>query len=219
MTAPGNDLTVLGAVQETQANAAALGLQWGLRPATVSSANFNDDIQVVMDGDTQAIPAISLIGAVYADSRVWVLQIPPSGNYIVGAPYLSGSRSSGVSGGNSTNSATYVATSSSHGVVFVAPASGSVDISIRASTAPAATAAAWMSVRIASGNSIGSGTEFQAASDSYALMLSGAVSSDMGTSFQITGLTPGVTYNAQLQHRTTAGTSFWSRREVIIAPT
>jgi hypothetical protein len=75
-----------------------------------------------------------------------------------------------------------------------------------------------MSVRIGEDSSIGSGTQFQAASDNFGLMLNVVGTADIGTQFEITGLTPGLTYNAQLQHRTSAGTSFWSRREVIISP-
>jgi hypothetical protein len=218
MTTP--DLTVLSAVQETQTNANALGLQWGLRPATVSNTTTAGVIEIVMDGDKNIITALSLIGAVAEESRVWVLQIPPSGNYIVGDGYLSGQVSSAVDlTGVSTASTTYVVTARSLGVVFVAPASGKVVAQLRSSIAPAAgPASAWMSVRIGEDSSIGSGTQFQAASDNFGLMLNVVGTADIGTQFEITGLTPGLTYNAQLQHRTSAGTSFWSRREVIISP-
>jgi hypothetical protein len=38
----------------------------------------------IYDGDTVAIAMTSMIGAVYAGQRVWVMQVPPSGNYIAG---------------------------------------------------------------------------------------------------------------------------------------
>jgi hypothetical protein len=214
-------LTVLGAAQAVQENAQNLGLQWQIRPGTVSSVTENGPVNVFVDGDNNvATPAISLIGAVSASARVWVLQVPPSGNYIIGTGYLDGQVSSGVGlTGVSTGSTTYAVTLTSLGRAFVAPASGKVIVHLRSSIAPAAgPATAWMSVRIGEGSVIGSGTVFQAASDNYALMLGVTGSADVGTSFEVSGLTPGAVYNAQLQHRTSAGTSFWSRREVIISP-
>lgn len=216
MTSP--DQIVLGAVEETKLNAENLDLTWGLRMAKVNDVT-DSSIQVILDGDTSPIPALSLIGTVTKNGRYWVLRIPPSGNYIVGIPYLSGRISSGLgASGVSTLSTSYVTTAISLGTAFVAPASGEVTCLIRASIAPAAGASAWMSVRVGTGTTVGSGTVIQAASDSYALMLAVTGSADMGTSFELTGLTPGLSYNVELQHRTSTGTSFWSRREVIILP-
>src|SRR5271170_6064603 len=75
-----------GAMAQAQAkalvqNASALGLTWTLRPAAVTSSN---PIMATFDGDTVPIDMTSLIGAVYAGQRVYVLIIPPSGNYIFG---------------------------------------------------------------------------------------------------------------------------------------
>ena len=63
-------------------NASALGLTWTLRPATVS---IDSPITAVFDGDTNGIGMTSLIGPVAVGQRVFVLIIPPSGNYIVGS--------------------------------------------------------------------------------------------------------------------------------------
>lgn len=62
-------------------NADRLGITWTLRPGTVVSSN---PLTVTMDGDTVAIGMFSMIGATYAGQRVWVLIIPPSGNYVIG---------------------------------------------------------------------------------------------------------------------------------------
>lgn len=67
-------------------NAARLGLTWRLRLGTVqenegASANF---LAVRMDGDDQVIPVTSMIGAHAADTRVYVITVPPAGNYAVG---------------------------------------------------------------------------------------------------------------------------------------
>lgn len=221
MTSPALDVDlVTQGVRGVQENANELSLQWGLRPATVTA--YDDTTGLVAatyDGDTDSIAMISLIGNVSVAEKVHAIRIPPSGNYVVGRAQGSGTYSSGVSGGNSTNSTSYVVTSSQWGTVFVAPGSGKVIVMLRSSVAPAAgPASAWMSPSIRLGNSLGSGTVFQAASDSYALMLAVTGSADIGTQFEITGLTPGAEYNAELQHRTSAGTSFWSRREIIISP-
>ena len=83
MTAPGGNAADL-AVAQVQAiieNAQKLGLVWILRLATVSD---DDPILAVQDGDSEPIAHTSMIGAVYSGERVWVLVVPPSGNYIVG---------------------------------------------------------------------------------------------------------------------------------------
>lgn len=58
-----------------------LGLTWQLVLATVQNGETS---QVICDGDTEAITAVSMMGPVYTGYRVYVLQVPPSGNYIVG---------------------------------------------------------------------------------------------------------------------------------------
>lgn len=77
---PAQDLAV-AQVQAIIENAQKLGLVWVLRPATVVG---DSPILATQDGDTEPIAHTSLIGSVFADQRVWVLVVPPSGNYIVG---------------------------------------------------------------------------------------------------------------------------------------
>lgn len=67
-------------------NASRLGLTWRLRLGTVqenegASADF---LAVRMDGDEQTIPVTSMIGAQAADTRVYVITVPPAGNYAIG---------------------------------------------------------------------------------------------------------------------------------------
>lgn len=207
-------------VKGVQTNADELSLQWGLRPGTVSEYDPTTGIaSVVYDGDVAtSILSISMIGNVTAGERIFGIRVPPSGNYVVGRGQGSGTYSSGVSAGTSTNSTSYVVTASQWGVAFQAPGSGKIICMIRSSTAAAASAQAWMSPHFRTGDTLGSGTLFQAASDNYALMLALVAGSDMGTQFEITGFTPGQWYNAELHHKTTTGTSFWSRREIIISP-
>jgi hypothetical protein len=62
--------------------AKSLGLTWTLRPATVNS---EIGPTVIFDGDTEGLGVQSLIGAVSSSQRVMMLQVPPGGNYIIGA--------------------------------------------------------------------------------------------------------------------------------------
>ena len=63
-------------------NADRLGLKWDLKPATVSQVE--PVVTVVYDGDTTPITAVSMIGNVSIDQRVYVIFVPPSGNFIIG---------------------------------------------------------------------------------------------------------------------------------------
>lgn len=68
-------------------NAKRLGLQWGLRPASVLVYDSDTDAYMVMyDGDEEGIAAINLSGLLLAlDDRVMVAFVPPSGNFIIGS--------------------------------------------------------------------------------------------------------------------------------------
>jgi hypothetical protein len=63
--------------------------RWGLRPATVEVAG-DTTVFVIFDGDSledttksNPIPAISLVGYLGVASRVMILTVPPSGNYVI----------------------------------------------------------------------------------------------------------------------------------------
>jgi hypothetical protein len=64
-------------------NADRLGLTWSLRLATVTGKN-GEFVTARYDGDSAGIDMVSMIGPVAASSRVYVLKVPPSGNFIVG---------------------------------------------------------------------------------------------------------------------------------------
>lgn len=72
-------------LQSMQENSFALGLSWGLRPATVQTAGVGL-VSVIADGDVSetTIEAVSLVGYLTADSRVMLLMVPPASIYIVG---------------------------------------------------------------------------------------------------------------------------------------
>lgn len=67
-------------------NASRLGLTWRLRLGTVvdNAGNGTDFFAVRLDGDEQTIPVTSMIGAQAVDTRVYVISIPPAGNYAIG---------------------------------------------------------------------------------------------------------------------------------------
>lgn len=122
--------------------------------------------------------------------------------------------------GVGTTSATYVPLTGSFniGVAFVAPASGRVLCFLRTATAAAVGAAAWTSPQLRLGPTVGVGTVISPATDSNAIQVGGTTNIDAGTIIPFFGATPGTIYNVELQHRTTAGTSFWARRQVIVEP-
>lgn len=68
-------------VQATADTASRLGLTWQLKLATVTDAI---PLQGVLDGDTEPIGMVSMVGTMEVDTRAYVLVVPPSGNFIVG---------------------------------------------------------------------------------------------------------------------------------------
>lgn len=65
-----------------------LGLQWQLRAATITSFS---PVLGIYDGDTVSIAMTSMVGSVRIGQRVYVIAVPPSGNFITGfttGPYL-----------------------------------------------------------------------------------------------------------------------------------
>ena len=93
MTDPTANVDTTAATASTQAlveNADRLGLKWDLRPATVVQAA--PTITLVYDGDITAITAVSMIGPVANGDRVYVIFVPPSGNFIAGSTTGLGSR-------------------------------------------------------------------------------------------------------------------------------
>jgi hypothetical protein len=68
-------------VQTVVEDANRLGLTWQLKLATVTD---NSPAQAIYDGDTAAIGMVSMIGSLEVGARVYVLVVPPSGNFVVG---------------------------------------------------------------------------------------------------------------------------------------
>lgn len=69
-------------------NAKRLGLTWTLTLATVTNAS---PVEAIVDGDSVPIGMVSMVGFLSLGQRVYVIQVPPSGNFIVG--FVSAARS------------------------------------------------------------------------------------------------------------------------------
>lgn len=89
-----------------------LGLTWTLRPATVTVSGMITDTQVTYDGDTVPISCFNISGSrLFVGDRVMGMQVPPSGNFIIGTLFITARTAAnynapGVVG--STSSATFV---------------------------------------------------------------------------------------------------------------
>jgi hypothetical protein len=69
-------------IQSLVENASRLGITWKLSLGTITSTGLTPT--VLVDGDEIPIGAVPMCGNLKIDSRVYVMSIPPSGNYIVG---------------------------------------------------------------------------------------------------------------------------------------
>lgn len=151
-----------------------------------------------------------------------------TGDVILGSPAsdaVSGDDTSVTSG--QTTSTTFVnslTTSGIRGIAFVAPPSGNVFIY---GTAGAANNTindfTYLSFEVRAGNTVGSGTVFQASDENTASEHQSTVAVNSTDRHVIiglvTGLTPGTTYNTSLTYRVNAGTGNWNRRRICVLPT
>ena len=96
-------------IQTVKDNARRLGLAWDVTMAQVSNIGGADptNVSVIFDSDSDsgAVTAgvISMIGVLAPGERVYVMTVPPAGNYIIGAaavfrPVAYGRRSAAKSG-------------------------------------------------------------------------------------------------------------------------
>lgn len=86
-----------------------LGLTWEIRLATITTVSTDGMAFLgVYDNDIQPIPMISLTKGVAAGYRVYVISVPPQGNYIIGFPR----------GGPANNNAQITATGSTNSAAF-----------------------------------------------------------------------------------------------------
>jgi hypothetical protein len=70
------------AITQVVADPSRLGLTWQLRQASIVS--LDPTITAQVDGDDKAVTVYSMIGPVFISQRVYVLTVPPGGNFIAG---------------------------------------------------------------------------------------------------------------------------------------
>lgn len=70
-------------VGQVQAQARRLGLTWQMvKATTVGMGVDGTTVLAVVDGDTEILGMISMVGALPVGARVWVMVVPPGGNYV-----------------------------------------------------------------------------------------------------------------------------------------
>jgi len=69
-------------IQSLVENASRLGITWKLSLGTIQTTGLTPT--VLVDGDEIPIGAVPMCGNLKIGSRVYVMSLPPSGNYIVG---------------------------------------------------------------------------------------------------------------------------------------
>lgn len=83
-----SEADVAATIQTLQENAKRLGLSWDLTMATIQDGSSASNISAVFDADASTGNAtqglISIVGTLTPGARVYVLQIPPAGNYVIG---------------------------------------------------------------------------------------------------------------------------------------
>lgn len=121
----------------------------------------------------------------------------------------------------STTSTGYIVsltTAGTCGVAFVAPPSGKVTIWFHTAGFNSGANDNKTAVRVGTGAVVGSGTEFYAATDNDMILFTGATTYGSSSFAEVSGLTPGNTYNACMAHRVGAGTGSFVFRSIKVIP-
>lgn len=132
-----------------------------------------------------------------------------------------GPRRHRVDTSGSTASTSYTGTLSaggSCGIDFVAPDSGSVTIHFAAVGFGVGTTEMKTAVRVGTAGTVGAGTQVHAPNDNDMILGGGVVVYGKASFADVSGLTPGSTYNVQLQHKVDGGTGTWLYRRVKVMP-
>lgn len=210
------DLISVGA-QSLIDNAKRLGLTWDVRLATVIDGSITYGILAQYDGDDANIVMISLIGTLVNGTRVYVLEVPPSGNFIFGsAGNISQTGSEFIADTEATPSVVYTdLTTIGPTVTRSIGPSGSALVTVTTFVFNGTLGAVnWMGYEVSGATSL-------AASDDRALAFHSMVVNGQGRLSVVThqtGLTPGVnTFTAK--YRVNAGSGTYLNRQLIVTPT
>lgn len=177
-----------------------------LRTGVVSAANADGTVDLTMSGVTvPSVPVLDQARGLAVGANVQVLSVRGS-LLVLGGSSRGSSSVSAFNGNNPTTTSTsYTVLSAGdvHGVAFVAPASGAVQITFSgwlAANHASNQQRAFMSIQLREGSSINSGTLVSAADDDRAALSQNAVVSAydyryVSATIPFTGLTPGNPYN------------------------
>lgn len=128
-------------------------------------------------------------------------------------------------GTNDTSASTSYVTGTSHGIDFVAPTSGAVEIThggLLGNNHTVVTQTSVTTIQIRTGGTVGSGTIILAAADTngaryYKPNTAGTYHyNEVSRKVTVTGLTPGNTYNVQTLFRAVAGSAGVANRQVYV---
>ncbi len=146
-----------------------------------------------------------------AGSTIRALDTPPTEQATHGTGYTINGTTFGTGG---VTAGTYADCA----VVFVAPTSGRVKIHTSARLINAGGSGTLVAPETRQGDTIGSGTVIEAASDGLGVAHYGAAFSRAGACHLLEGLNPGAAYNTRLLHRVSSGTGDIALRELIVEP-
>lgn len=118
---------------------------------------------------------------------------------------------------NST-STSYVAGATVCGVAFTAPLTGRVMIHWSGYLDNNGANSTHLSIRVGQGATVGAGTAVLLPNSAFCIMNLGTEQRQYGTSYLLTGLTPGAAYNVQTMHVVSGGTGDVANRHVMVAP-
>jgi hypothetical protein len=199
-----------------------------LRTAVVAAYNSSTGaVDLTMNGAT--VPSVPVLSNVAVAVGLSVQVLSYRGSLLVIG--CSGNGSQPVEAtGSTTNgtvaSATYtnsLATTGVHGVAFIAPPSGKVQVVGRASGGNSTVGAySQLDWEVRQGSTIGSGTLFRTTNNNTASVFLSSTAAGQGPlniSGLLSGLTPGASYNACLTYATNGtGTSSFNRRQIAVYP-
>lgn len=105
---PVSELISVG-VQEVVRTARRLGLVWDLRVGVVTEVTSASLSKVRLDGDSESVSAVTMVGTTFENERVYVISVPPAGNFVAGAVDRIYPRSRIATAVRDTNSAAFTA--------------------------------------------------------------------------------------------------------------
>lgn len=199
-----------------------------LRTAVVSAMAADGTVDITLNGAT--IPDVPVLGGAVFVVGQSVQLLSYRGSMLVlggsGLPAAQPQAASGTTAQGTTTSTSFTNTLTStgiHGVVFIAPPSGTVTVIGRSSTFNTTSGAyTLLDFQINTGAVVGSGTIFRGSQEALAGVHQSTIASGEGTIVTtdiVTGLTPGAVYNACLTyHASPNGTASFNRRHIMVLP-